>query len=158
MDDRVVKRQLSNFLLQPLLQTKIGLYCIGLSLVFGACVVSILYVNLSQLYSFIIALTDAPEEVETIILNYLSSLQNWIYLSIGTYIGTVVAVSIWYTHRLVGPMVAFKRHFEALDAGDFSHRTVLRKGDAFHEAANTLNQATVSLENRVREAASREVS
>ena len=149
MDKRVVKRQLSNFLLQPLLQTKIGLYCIGLSLAFCATLASILYVNLSHLYQFIIDMTDAPDEVETIIFNYLSNLQNWIYLCVSAYILLVVSVSIWYTHRLVGPMVAFKRHFEALDEGDFSHRTILRKGDAFHEAANTLNKATASLEKRM---------
>jgi hypothetical protein len=42
-------------------------------------------------------------------------------------------------------MVAFKRHFEALQQGNFTHRTNLRKNDAFHEAATELNKATEML-------------
>lgn len=146
MDPMIAKRKLSNYLLQPLLQTKIGLYCIAISLVFCAFLGGVLYVNLNQLYAFVIELTDAPEEVENVIFTYLGSLQNWIYLSVSAYILVVVALSVWYTHRLVGPMVAFKKHFEAIAAGDYAHRTVLRKNDAFQEAAIQLNLTTETLE------------
>lgn len=140
--EKLLKRRLSNFLLQPLLQTRIGAYCIILSFIFAGLIAGIVYVHLGQLFAFIIEMTDAPQEVQTIILSYVSSIQTWIYLTLGAYILLVMAVSIWYTHRLVGPMVAFKRHFEALQQSNFSHRTNLRKNDAFHEAATELNRAT----------------
>jgi nitrate/nitrite-specific signal transduction histidine kinase len=145
MEDMIIKRRLSNFLLQPLVQTKIGLYCIILSLLFASVIAAIVYYNMGQLFQFIIDLTDAPNEVQDIILNHLSSIQIWIYTSLGVYILLIIAVSIWYTHRLVGPMVAFQKHFEALERGDFSHRTNLRRHDAFHDAANALNNATETL-------------
>jgi methyl-accepting chemotaxis protein len=114
--EKLLKRRLSNFLLQPIIQTRIGAYCILLSFVFAGVTAGI-----------------------------VSSIQTWVYLTLGAYVLIVLAISIWYTHRLVGPMVAFKRHFEALQQGNFTHRTNLRKNDAFHEAANELNKATEML-------------
>jgi methyl-accepting chemotaxis protein len=143
--EKLLKRRLSNFLLQPIIQTRIGAYCIGLSFLFAGVIAAIVYVHLGKLFGFIIEMTDAPEEVQTIIMSYLSSIQTWVYLTLAAYILFVFAISIWYTHRLVGPMVAFKRHFEALQQGNFTHRTNLRKNDAFHEAANELNKATEML-------------
>ncbi len=148
--DRIMKRQLSNFLLKPLLQTKIGLYCIILSLLFTAIIAGLLYVNLAQIFRLIVEMTEAPEEVQTILWNQLSSLQAWVYLSLGIYILAVVTLSIWYTHKLVGPVVAFTRHFEALERGDFTARTILRKHDAFHDAAAALNKATETLEKKAK--------
>ena len=142
IEDKVVKRRFSNYLLDPLLQTKIGLYCIVLSLAFSLVIMVVLYHNLSRLFQFIMEMTEAPAEVESIIWTYLNGLQQWIVLCLAVYIMATVGVCIWYTHRLVGPMVAFKRHFEALEKGEFTHRTILRKNDAFHEAANALNRVT----------------
>jgi methyl-accepting chemotaxis protein len=149
--EKLLKRRLSNFLLQPIIQTRIGAYCIGLSFLFAAVIAGIVYVHLGKLFGFIIEMTDAPEEVQTIIMSYLSSIQTWVYLTLAAYILFVLAISIWYTHRLVGPMVAFKRHFEALQQGNFNHRTNLRKNDAFHEAANELNKATEILGSKFEE-------
>ncbi len=146
--DRVLKRQLSNFLLRPLLQTKIGLYCILLSLVFTSVLGGLLYVNLAQFFRLVIEMTEAPEEVQTILWQQISSLQTWVYLCLGLYVLAVIAISVWYTHKLVGPVVAFTRHFEALERGDFTVRTNLRKNDAFHEAASQLNKATEALAKR----------
>jgi methyl-accepting chemotaxis protein len=146
--EKLLKRRLSNFLLQPIIQTRIGAYCIILSFVFAGLIAGIVYVHLGKLFGFIIEMTDAPDEVQNIILSYLSSIQTWVYLTLGAYILIVLAISIWYTHRMVGPMVAFKRHFEALQQGNFSHRTNLRKNDAFHEAAMELNKATEILGQR----------
>ncbi len=146
--EKMLKRRLSNFLLQPTLQTGIGFYCIVLSLIFAGVVAAIIYVQFGNLFQFIIEMTDAPEEVQTIIWSNLSSIQNWIYLSLAVYILIVLAISILYTHRLVGPTVAFRRHFEALQAGNFKYRTHLRKNDAFHDLAEYLNQTTDQLGER----------
>ena len=77
---QIKKRKLSNFLLQPLLQTKIGLYCIGLSLVFAALVAWILYSNLGELFEFVIEMTDAPDEMHKIIYREMKSMVIGIYV------------------------------------------------------------------------------
>ncbi len=148
VEDRVLKRQLSNFLLKPLLQTKIGLYCILLSLLFASFLGGLIYFNLAQFFQLVIEMTEAPEEVQTILWQQISSMQTWVYLSLGFYILAVIGISVWYTHKLVGPVVAFSRHFESLEKGDFSVRTILRKNDAFHDAASLLNRATEALGKR----------
>lgn len=148
MDEKPVKRKLSNFLLRPLVQTKLGLYSIALTLGFGALLSFVVYVNLSRFIAYTVHLTRAEATIETMLRHDLASIQVFIYLILGGYIASMVALSIWYTHRLVGPIVAFEKHFEALQSGNFSHRTYLRNSDTFHDTAERLNRATESLEER----------
>jgi len=69
-------------------------------------------------------------------------------VAIGTtiYFFITVAVSIFFTHRLVGPTYAFRRHIRELKNGNYGSRVVLRKGDAFQEVAEDLNDLAVTLE------------
>ena len=144
--DGVAKRKLSNFLLKPMLQSKIGIYFILISLLFSASVGSIIYYNFSDLFYSVLQLTDAPQEVGAIIKHYWSSVESWIMLCIIVYVATTVVISIWYTHRFVGPAVAFLRHLNEINAGNYTYRTHLRRGDAFAELANGLNKASEALE------------
>lgn len=150
LESSTKKRKLSNFLLQPLLQTKIGIYSIVLSFAFAMLIGVICYVNLGDLFEFIIDMTDAPDEMHNIIRSYLISMQAWIYLSLACYVAITIALSIWYTHRLVGPTVAFRRHLEAIDNGEFEHRTILRKNDAFWEVAEKLNEVSDNMRKKAR--------
>lgn len=148
MQEPPVKRKLSNFLIRPLVQTKLGLYSVGLTIAFGVFLSFVLYINLSRFIAYTVHLTRAEATIETMLRHDIASIQVFIYLILGSYIASMVALSIWYTHRLVGPMVAFEKHFEALQNGDFTHRTYLRKADSFHDTAERLNQATETLEAR----------
>ena len=67
---------------------------------------------------------------------------------LGAYILCTVGVSMLFTHRLVGPTVAFRKHLIAIESGDFCHRTVLRKNDAFQEVAVQLNDLSAMLETK----------
>ncbi len=148
MEEKPVKRKLSNFMIRPLVQSKLGIYSIGLTLGFGAFLSFVVYINLSRFIAYTIHLTRAEATIETMLRHDVASIQVFIYLILGAYVTSMVALSIWYTHRLVGPMVAFEKHFESLQNGDFTHRTYLRKSDTFHDAAERLNQATEALEQR----------
>lgn len=147
-ENKMLKRRLSNFLLQPSLQTRMGAYCIVLSFLFSILIALIVYFHLGKLFQFIIELTEAPEEVQTIILSYLSSIQTWVYLSLCAYVVLILLISVLFTHKMVGPTVAFRRHCEALQEGDFQFRTNLRKGDAFVEIAELLNATSERLGQR----------
>ncbi len=145
---RVKKRRLSNLLLQPLLQTQIGLYCICLSLIFTALIGIILYQNLGSLYDVFFTLSDGKLKLHAVVSAYLQNIQAWVFLCLGAYIASTIGISVLYTHRLVGPTVAFRRHLDAIEAGDYSYRTVLRKGDAFQEDATRLNEVSEFMEQR----------
>ena len=62
------------------------------------------------------------------------------------YILVVTAIGIGYTHKMVGPMVAFRRQVQALIGGDYSARVKLRKRDAFQGLSDDLNELAECLE------------
>lgn len=140
------KRRFRNFLLQPLLQVKLGLYAIILSTLFACAMAVILYQNFAGLVNAIVLLTDAEDEVRDLFLDYWRGTQIWIYLTFLVYLGSTVAISVLYTHRLVGPTIAFRRHLQDLTAGQYGARTFLRRGDAFKEVADELNRLSETLE------------
>ena len=140
------KRKFLGFILKPLIQTKLGLYCIALSVLLVLSLGLIIYSNFADLVESILLLTDAPREVQSIFADYWQSTQGWIYLTLLAYVAATVGVSAWYTHRFVGPAIAFKKHLEEIAVGNYSFRTSLRKGDAFEDVAKALNRASEVLE------------
>lgn len=143
-----MKRQLRNFLLQPLLQMRIGLYAIVLALCFSIALGAILYANFADLISNVLLMTDAQDEVREIFMSYWHNTQLWVYLSFFIYLMATVTISVLYTHKLVGPTVAFRRHIRSLMDGRFTARTYLRKGDAFAEVAEELNHLSEVMEKK----------
>jgi signal transduction histidine kinase len=140
------KRKLSNFMLQPLLQIRLGFYNILLSLAFCLALVAIFYVNFNKFYDLVLELTDLREEVTDILRSYVQGLVGWVAIGTTIYFFITVAVSVFFTHRLVGPTYAFRRHIRELKNGNYGSRVVLRKGDAFQEVAEDLNDLAVTLE------------
>ncbi|HXK25202.1 MAG TPA: hypothetical protein VMS55_21210 [Myxococcota bacterium] len=66
------------------------------------------------------------------------------FLAVAAVIAVAYAVLISFMtliwcHRLVGPVVAFRRMLASLIAGDLSARVRLRSGCAFHDLADDLN-------------------
>jgi nitrate/nitrite-specific signal transduction histidine kinase len=142
------KRKLSNFLLQPLLQVRLGLYSIVMSVVFGIGVFTIIYINFYKFYDLVLELTDLREEVTEILNSYIHGVVVWLVLALVVYFLVTVAISIFFTHRLIGPTYAFRRHIRDLSRGNYKSRVNLRKGDAFQEVADDLNDLAVALEKR----------
>ena len=112
------KRKLSNFLLQPLLQVRLGLYSILASLVFGAGVFAIIYVHFNKFYDLVLELTDLRTEVTEILNGYIHGVAVWMLLALFVYFVCTVAISIFFTHRLIGPTYAFRRHIKDLSRGN----------------------------------------
>lgn len=142
------KRKFSNFLLQPLLQVRLGLYAIILSVFFGLGVFTIIYVNFYKFYDLVLELTDLREEVTEILNSYIQGVILWLFLALIVYFIVTVGISIFFTHRLIGPTYAFRRHIKELTRGNYKSRVKLRKGDAFMEVADDLNELAAKLEQR----------
>ncbi len=140
------KRRVKNFLLQPLLQVKLGIYSIALSVIFAVALAAIVYHNFADLVGSIITLTDTPDEVNELFLSYWKATRLWIYLCFGIYLAATVLLSVLYTHKLVGPTIAFRRHIRSIADGRYNARTYLRKGDAFAEVADELNRLSEIME------------
>ncbi len=140
------KRSLRNFLLQPGLQTVLGLYTILLSTLFALSLGIIIYWNFADLFQSVLLLTDAQDEVKEILRDYWISVELYVFLAIAVYMVSVVSVTVWYTHRLVGPTIAFHKHIMALVNKRYDIRIVLRRNDAFGEVAEALNLLSSTLE------------
>jgi methyl-accepting chemotaxis protein len=54
-------------------------------------------------------------------------------------------VSIIVTQRIAGPMVRIKRSLDQLSEGNYNLNVHLRKGDEFHEIAESINRLAASL-------------
>jgi len=145
------KRRVRNFLLQPLIQVKLGLYSILLAAGFSAAIGGILYVNLAKFAQIVLQLTDVEDEVYDLLNTYMADTKWWLALAIAVFLVCNVLVSIIYTHRLIGPSIAFRRHIRNLAEGRFNARTYLRKGDAFVEVADELNHLSEVLERQTAE-------
>ena len=63
------------------------------------------------------------------------------------YVAAIVGFALSYTHQLVGPTVAFRRHIAALRRGDYSARIALRSRDTvFRDVATQLNELAAQLQ------------
>lgn len=138
-------RRIRNFLLQPLLQVKIGLYSIVLALAFAITVYLIFRFQFGSFYETILDLTDVREQVTTILGEYMAKTALWLSIAGAVFVAATILLAVVYTHRLVGPSVAFSRHLDALLDDDTRHRTTLRQKDAFKDIADKLNALSEKL-------------
>jgi len=144
--DPKVKRRLRNILLQPLVQVKLGMYSICLAFLFSIVIMTLLYMNFYRFYDMVLELTDLREEVSMLLQGYIMDATGWLLTTVIVYLIMNIAISVYYTHRLVGPTYAFRRHIDLLRNGEFDSRVQLRKGDAFEEVANDLNDLASQLD------------
>ncbi|MFW7378594.1 MAG: hypothetical protein ACOH5I_07305 [Oligoflexus sp.] len=150
MSGQQYKRKLSNYLLQPLVQVKLGLYAIVLALGFCLGMIGVFYVNFYRFYDMILELTDLRDEVTLILDSYIQGIFAWVVVGTLIYFVLTVLMSVFYTHRLVGPTYAFRRHIQELSKGNYRSRVCLRKTDSFSEVAEDLNQLAEFLETRAK--------
>jgi nitrate/nitrite-specific signal transduction histidine kinase len=133
------KRSFKNWVLQPYLQVKLGIYSIFLAISLSASLAAIIYLQLNQFVIAIIQLTDIEDEVRVLLSEAWDRTRWWMTAILIAFVIANIAISIISTHRLVGPTVAFRRHIQELSRGNYSAKTVLRKHDAFREVGDELN-------------------
>jgi hypothetical protein len=134
------QRKLVNLLLQPLIQLRIGMANAAISLIFVGCLGWYAWDRLHQITEVITTLTQADEEISNLIAGYLYSVATVVVIATVLFIITTIVATVWMTHKLVGPSVAFRRQIANLMEGKFGTHMVLRKGDAFSEVAEDLNR------------------
>ena len=88
------QRKVRNFLLQPLLQVKLGLYSIALAFTFSVMIASLLYLNFYRFYDMILELTDLREEVSGLLDTYIIDSTWWIFGLVVLYLVVTITVSI----------------------------------------------------------------
>ena len=138
------RRSSLRMLLQPVLQLKLPVVIVLLTLAFGLAFGANCWAAYARLHQ--LSLSQLPEFHEQL---FRDQTGNFLAVSGAIAVGYLAAILVYcvrYAHRLVGPTVAFRRHIEALKNGDYASRVVLRRNDAFGEVAADLNDLAHQLE------------
>ena len=143
---QIEMRKVKNFFLQPLLQARIGIYYILLSIGFTIVLFLLVYRDFHEFYQLVLELTDLREEVTEILQEHISGMLGWVLTIFSIFLFATVALSVYFTHHLVGPTYAFRRHISNLCHGNYASRVTLRQKDAFIEVAEDLNHLAETLE------------
>lgn len=149
---RAHQRSAKNYLLRPMIQVRLGIYSILLGVLFAGGTLGVLYAALTRIYHQLLTFIVEKEEAGRIVEQQFRDAAIYLVaLAVVFVIGTVV-VSVLYTHRLVGPTFAFRRHIRSLREGRYEVRTALRRHDAFKEVADDLNDLSEHLQQQQRSA------
>jgi len=140
------RRRKWNLLLQPALQLKLPVYLLLITIGFAAFQLVHGYIAYNQLFGTVLKVAGHPPMLEELLRE-----QTRDFLEVSAevaiaYIALVLLLSVTYAHRMIGPTVAFRRVVEAMKNGDYAARVKLRKGDAFSELAEDLNELASILE------------
>ena len=141
-------RKARNFLLKPVLQLKLALYALLLSLTFVLAAVLFGKLYFEQTYITLVENTTQAEYIQAVITQQVHSFKSMFLLLLGVYTVLMVVLVSVYTHRMIGPIFPILRQIRALKDGLYSHRVKLRRYDCFHELADELNALAESLEKR----------
>ena len=133
-------------MLKPSLQMKLPLYTLILSFTFGLVALLLFYVYFEQLYAMMLENTTQGSYLRAAVRLQTSNFIEAASMLLVGYILLMVAVTTIYTHRIIGPTVALKRHIKALKDGLYSHRVQLRKHDELKDMAADLNELAEILE------------
>ncbi len=139
------QRKLKNFLLQPMVQLRLGFINVCLSLIFVLLLGTYVYMKFVQFAEVVTTLTEANDEIGSMLQSYVTEVGTTAAVIGIVFIIVSLLASVYFSHRMVGPTIAFRRHIEALIAGDYKVQTKLREHDAFTEVADSLNRLSERL-------------
>ena len=134
-------RRTINLGLRPSLQLRLPLVVLAITIVFAALFAGHSHAAYARFLSGAIKQANIEPLVAEQTLDFLIVSG---VIVVG-YVSAVLIACLAYSHRLLGPIVAFRRHLEALKNGDYGARIQLRKGDPFTDVADDMNELTAML-------------
>lgn len=141
-------RKARNMLLKPVLQLKLALYAIVLTLIFLCTTVFFGKMYFEQTYITLVENTTQAEYIQAVVSQQVHQFKSMFLLLLVVYTVMMVVMITVYTHRMIGPTLPIMRHIRALKDGFYSQRVRLRRYDCFQEMADELNKLAEALEKR----------
>ncbi len=149
-EERDSRRKVRNFLLRRNLQLKLPASILIVTLLYLALMAVFIQQGYGLLYEVVLEQGQLDPDVTQAVRDSSHYFLPIFLPTFGIYCCVIFVITTIYTHRLIGPTVAMKRHLEALIGGDYSSRVKLRKSDAFGDLAHQLNALAASLEEPAR--------
>lgn len=140
-------RKIKNLLLSANVQLAFALNVIVLSTFFIIGIAFVLYFQLGDFIQNIITIADFDPTMSKELNADWNGTVLWMGVFMLAYMLITVFSCVLYTHRMVGPTVAFKRHITNLIKGNYDSKIKLRNGDAFEDVAELLNELGDCLQN-----------
>jgi hypothetical protein len=132
------QQRVSMRLLRPGTQLRLPLVLLAITLGFGLLFAAQAWFAYARFYEAAMSLAPAAFQEEL-----RQQTRSFLVVSgglAGLYAAAIVGFGLAYTHRMVGPTVAFRRVLAALKRGDYDSRLVLRSREpVFDEVARELN-------------------
>lgn len=141
-------RDSRNLLVRPKSQLKLSLLLsAGFVIILG--LLTFVMQNFSQYLDTLLSTNQIDTQTVILITSHL-----YYYLKLTAGIAGVfavlgLAIGLWLTHRIFGPMVQINHHVSKMIAGDFSSRIHLREGDEFKDLALKLNTLAEDLNKKL---------
>ncbi len=124
---------------QPMTQLKLPAYLMIATLICGAVFAWQSQTAYERMYDLVIS--EVPETYVVMISEQTHDFAIVSAAIFTAYVLLVMGLCIGCSHQLIGPVVALRRHIQALKDGNYRARTKLRKSDtAFLEMANDLDE------------------
>jgi methyl-accepting chemotaxis protein len=93
-----------------------------------------------------VMLTECPSVSDSV-----SQFHGIFMVKAGLYLGLMLLISLYVSHRFAGPIYRFEKSAQSLSTGDLTHRVSLRTGDELMELQEEFNAMAASLQDLVRE-------
>lgn len=120
------QRSVKNILVYPAFQMRMGVLFLTIASVFHAAMTLLL---ISLYYSI-----QNPQESPYLVWWMVGGFTTYII-----FIGGAFAIGVWYSHRIVGPLIPIRNFLNKLIDGDYSARVRLREKDELKDLADHLN-------------------
>lgn len=135
------KRKVAQTIWQPFLQYKLLMYLLGGSVLVAIVLGSFLLYALSDMIGIIDAQGNSTNYYGQMIGKEMINIFRYCGALFMLYVILLAAICITYTHKVIGPLKPINRHIDALVAGDYEHRVMLRDKDLplIKEQAEKLN-------------------
>lgn len=110
-----------------------------------------LYYYLNRPFSggYLATITVLDELQRDVALGVLVS----IILQLSVFALLVLGVSLFWTHKVAGPLYRLRKHFVRIAAGDFAPMAGVRQGDQLRQVPDLLNRGLAAYENRAKDTA-----
>ena len=142
------KRKLSSTLIEPFKQIKIGVYVMGVSILFLFLVGFLFISSFVEQYKHVMEIFNVvnPQNQWELVVNDVF-LKNIIKLAItlSVYILVLFTIIFKMTHRIYGPLVSIERFVEEVSKGNYEKKVLIRKGDELERLVAKLNDMAEQL-------------
>jgi HAMP domain-containing protein len=145
------RRTLRGIFIEPFKQIKLGLYVMGVTLVFVILAGLFYRQAFDAQYAHVMSIFGVVEEaLQTQVTNNDIFVQNSRRLAVlfTTFIVVMFTVILRSTHRYYGPLVSIERFIHEIRDGNYHKRVSIRKGDELGRLVNSLNEMATELEKR----------